>query len=164
VANNDSVGQPSANISFCLLSDVEKLLITFSVNVANGPSDKMYQIELIKATFDANQIFKNVKGNIFFKSILNNFVKALDFDPKFPMKKVSMIVDFCGKYFRKALLFQGNYTITNFIITDEAIPFNVRTEGLATGRFVGKIAGKKSMVHLFSFAGFGRVDRSLLQN
>jgi len=55
--------------------------------------------------------------------------------------------------------FQGNYTISNFIIPDISVPFDVKTEGRAFGTYSGKFVGDKLMTHMFSFQGFGRIDK-----
>jgi len=81
--------QNAINISYGLKKDVQKMLCTLNINVAAGPDDKDYGIELLKTTFDVESMQKNLKGNFILREIIKNFIKSMDYDYGFPLKAVS---------------------------------------------------------------------------
>jgi len=49
--------------------------------------------------------------------------------------------------------------VLNYVLSDAVLPFNIKADAMVTGKFVGKVAGKKTMQQLISFKGYGRIDK-----
>jgi len=147
------------NISGCFNEVIQKLLFTIAINLATSAKDKAYQLELLKVTVDAEKIAKGHFGNIILQSVMSNFYKSIDHKIAFPITKVS--INFNSKQSLIRQLFQGDFIVNNFIISDVKIPFNIKTKAdfMVASRFVFKIAGKKQMQHLFSFKAYGRLEK-----
>jgi len=77
------------NVSFHNKKDIQKLRVIAAINLAAGPQDKNYEIELLKVTLDGDRILKALTGTVLMKSILDSYFKALDFVPQLPFKAVS---------------------------------------------------------------------------
>lgn len=66
-----------------------KLYLYVSVFFPASPEDGNYQKEVLKTMIDYDKIFRGISGNLFSKMILENYLKVIDFEPKFPLKPVS---------------------------------------------------------------------------
>lgn len=50
--------------------------------------DKTYEKQFFRTSIDVEKLLKGVQGNFVMKVFLENFFQSIDFEPKFPMKKV----------------------------------------------------------------------------
>jgi len=69
-------------------STFDKVLVYLKVSFPLNDQDKNYQREFLKTTIDAERLFQGVTGNFVAKSLSENLLKSLDFEPKFPLKPV----------------------------------------------------------------------------
>lgn len=66
------------------------------MNMPDDKNDDEYKREFFKTSIDAQKILKGIYGNYVTESIMENFVKSINFDTKFPIKKVKKRFDtFC---------------------------------------------------------------------
>jgi len=79
----------SLNASLFFPKDVSKLMLHIIINYAANLEDTKYQVEFFKATLDAEQFIKNMRGNFITREIVKNLLDSLDFQPDFPLKAVS---------------------------------------------------------------------------
>lgn len=59
-----------------------------TINVPESENDMEYRREFFKASIDAEKILDGKFGSYVLKAIMENFIKSMEFDPKFPFKKV----------------------------------------------------------------------------
>lgn len=76
------------NIEFTLLRDVEKLLVYGRFNIPESSSDREYKKEVLTSVVDIDKIFKGIATNFVAKTVVEEFGKTMNFDRKFPIKKV----------------------------------------------------------------------------
>lgn len=79
----------SVNIAATLLYDVEKVLAYGRVSIPENRDDKYFKKEILSTTVDIDKIFKGIATNFITKSIINDLQANLNFEPKFPLKRVS---------------------------------------------------------------------------
>lgn len=52
-------------------------------------NDKNYEKEFLRTSLDVQKFFNGVQGSFLTKNIMETFFKSIDFEPKFPFKKVN---------------------------------------------------------------------------
>jgi len=82
-------GETAVSAAFELKKDIAKTMITVKINMAKDANDKKFERELFRATYDGEKVLKGVNGSLIFKGMASSFLKALDFEPTFPIMKVS---------------------------------------------------------------------------
>lgn len=87
---NDQVHDTSMSGTLHLFTDVEKLTGTFKVKIPENEADTNYRRILISSPFDAGKLLDGARGNFVMRTFAENFLKSIDFKPKFPLKKVSL--------------------------------------------------------------------------
>ena len=121
--------------------DIQKMLISLTINIPMDANDQEYQKEFFRTAIDADKMFRGVHGNFAIKMFTEPYFKALNIShPAFPIPK-------------------GIYAAKNFTISDSYIPFNIQTKALVQARYVGKIANEKSTVLLYSWKAFVEIDK-----
>lgn len=78
----------SMDIEATILYDIEKVLAYGLVTIPENRDDKCFKKELLRTTVDIDKIFKGIATNFITKSIVNDWKANLNFEPKFPLKKV----------------------------------------------------------------------------
>lgn len=71
-----------------LLYDVDRVLAYGRFNIPESPDDKHFKREILKTTVDIEKLFRGIATNFITKSILKDLKGNLNFEPKFPLKKV----------------------------------------------------------------------------
>lgn len=71
-----------------LLFDVDRVLAYGRFNIPENTDDKYYKREILKTTVDIDKLFKGIATNFITKSIMKDLEGNLNFEPKFPLKKV----------------------------------------------------------------------------
>lgn len=86
--NNNTV----LNTDLILLVDVEKMVSTVKISVPENKKDKSFRKEVFKTSIDMDKLFNGVQGTYFAKVLLENYFTSINFEPKFPLKKVRIHV------------------------------------------------------------------------
>lgn len=68
--------------------DLENIMIIAKVLFPEDRNDNRFKREYFKTTLDLNRMSKMVKGNAIMRYVAEDALKSLDFELKFPMKKV----------------------------------------------------------------------------
>lgn len=92
------------NITATLWSDPEKILdstmnmtietfeqadeMKIYVKVMLPDKSDTYNVEILNSVIDCKKLLNGIQGNFLAKSIMENLMKSVDFDLKFPFKKV----------------------------------------------------------------------------
>lgn len=53
-------------------------------------NDKDYSIVILNTVCDVTKLLNGIAANPFMKTVLDNYLKVIDFEPKFPMSPVSL--------------------------------------------------------------------------
>lgn len=77
------------NIQFKLLQDVAKMIIYGRFNIPESSGDREYKKEVLQSVIDVDRLFRGVGTNFISKSVIEEFGKTMNFERKFPIKKVS---------------------------------------------------------------------------
>lgn len=85
---NDDVHDTTVNMTLELFAFVTKMMTNLRLALPESGGDKDYRREFFKVTIDMNKFFKGNSGNFMSNALMENFNKSIDFEPKFPMKKV----------------------------------------------------------------------------
>lgn len=68
---------------------VERIFFYVRVNIPEDQNDKDFRKEMFRFTFDVAKLFKDDYTNFMSKIIMERLLETIDFEPKFPFKKVS---------------------------------------------------------------------------
>lgn len=74
-------------------------MMHIKVNFPDDPEDKNYSREFMKTSVDVRKILEGAGGNFLVRSFMENIYKSIDFELKFPIKKVSVIKFNICKFF-----------------------------------------------------------------
>lgn len=77
------------NITIETKEIVQKLIVFMTINVPESETDLEYRREFFKASVDAEKILDGKFGSFVVKAMMENFITSMEFNPKFPFKKVS---------------------------------------------------------------------------
>lgn len=91
---NDQVKDTAMNISFDLLQDVEKCQVTLKVNLPESEHDQSFKRDLFSSSFDLMKALNGPLGNVMMRVMLESFKKSMDFEARYPIKKVSITIFF----------------------------------------------------------------------
>lgn len=78
----------SMDIIATLLHDVDKVLAYGRFNIPESSDDTHFRREMLRTTVDIDKLFKGIGTNFITKSILKDLKGNLNFEPKFPLRKV----------------------------------------------------------------------------
>lgn len=95
--HNDGVHESLISASCEFYQDIEKMMLHIKVNFPDNPADSDFSREFMKTSVDVRKILEGAGGNFLVRSFMENIYKSVDFDLKFPVKKVS------------AMKFQSNF-------------------------------------------------------
>lgn len=149
------------DVVFEFFADVKKLKIFTALNVPLYENDKDYQKEIFRASIDAEKMLKGIQKSYFTKVLMENYFKAIDFELKFPFKKVNIVL-LVNEFHYLFHIRQGVYKITNWTIDDSKVPIIVSTNATLEIRFFGKVEGAKSAVYLMTSKSFYEIKKLTL--
>lgn len=87
---NDGVHDTVASADFDLKCDLEKFKVEVIMKLPENEKDEKYKREFFRTSVDVAKFFNGVGGsNFIMKVIMETVLKSIDFEPKFPMKKVN---------------------------------------------------------------------------
>lgn len=89
--SNDGIHDSMIDIDLETLAVIEKMMVHVKINFALDKNDKTYQREFFQTSVDVKRLQDGVQGSFVIKMFLENFYKSIDFEPKFPLKKVRKI-------------------------------------------------------------------------
>lgn len=58
------------------------------------------------------------------------------------------------------LHFKGVYKVTNLTISDTNLPFSLHSQAVIICKFVGKVRGRRSSLHLYTVTMLAKVDKN----
>lgn len=87
-------GSSVSNLTFQSKVTILKILLYVKVRIAEDQSDSMYKREFFRTVIDLEKLFKGSQVNFLVKAYIDNIKKFMDFKVKFPMKPVSLVVNF----------------------------------------------------------------------
>jgi hypothetical protein len=86
---NDKNQDVRLNYTFNILRDIYSAMAYIAVNSPKYDGDVNYQKQIFKTTFDLVKALKGVNGNFMTKALFEKALESMDFEIKFPLKKVS---------------------------------------------------------------------------
>lgn len=90
---HDQAGNAIVNVTFQTNDTVNKALMYLTAKAAKDRNDKDCQIEILNTVIDAGKFLKGMQGHFALRNFLNNILKTMDFDPKFPLPAVSNYIN-----------------------------------------------------------------------
>lgn len=85
---NDGVHDTIINFYAETFAVIEKMSGHVRITTPMNDDDKTYEKEFFRTSVDVEKLMKGVQGNFVIKVFLENFLKSIEFEPKFPMNKV----------------------------------------------------------------------------
>lgn len=76
------------NVTTQYYVDVLKVWLTIKIDLPEDENDKNYRREYFKTSIDCEKLAKGIHGNYMIKGLAEQYLKHIDFELKFPMKKV----------------------------------------------------------------------------
>jgi hypothetical protein len=68
---------------------LERTTVRLVVKLPENERDMNYQRVLFSSAVDASKFLKGIGGsNYIVKTLMNEFIRAIDFEPRFPLEKV----------------------------------------------------------------------------
>jgi len=136
IENDNATKDLIVNVFLEVPVSIARRVFTISLNIANGPKDVNYQIQIVKSTIDFCKMTKGLTGNFLFKMLAEAFKKE-SVCPMLP----------------------GTYNTTNWKINEKLIPsflmrnisFMIKIEAKGT------ISGVGNSVKLFSAKILGKL-------
>lgn len=89
VHHEDSTGNAVVNVTFQLFQTVNRALLYVIAKAAKDRHDKDCQIELLNTVVDAQKTLTGKQGNLLVRKFLDDLLKSMSFEPKFPLPPVS---------------------------------------------------------------------------
>lgn len=137
-------GENVVNITVDILYDLTRIPIFVSFSIPNDPSDKSYQRNILKASFNLCRIVEGVTGDFVSKMIGEQLKKISNIPQKCPFPK-------------------GTYNFINFALNDKYLPtflLNGNIKYSVDTKVMGKVQQRKNLVLLFTARSFGKVTRN----
>lgn len=89
---NDGVESSRINITAEFVEEIESLLVQMKLILPDDKDGEIYDRTYFAAAVDVSKFLKNMKGNALMRMVATQLMKSMDFEPKFPLKKVSFAV------------------------------------------------------------------------
>lgn len=86
--SNDGVSESVMNFTIQFFADLAKATVTWTVYERENINDTDCSKMIYKSSIEIDKILENTRGNMFVNSAMENMYKSLDFELKFPMRKV----------------------------------------------------------------------------
>lgn len=87
--HNDGIHDASMDFWWEQFVTIEKLFVYARLNSPKDESDAEYTKELLRVTIDGVKLFNNGYNNVLIKMIMDSILVKIDWEPKFPLAKVS---------------------------------------------------------------------------
>lgn len=142
-----------ANFTVRTIKDIFTAIAYMDLKIPAYTGDVSYQKQVLKTTVDLIKVAKGVEANFMTKALMEKLRDSIDFDLKFPFKKVSLVSVSNHSDHKVFSLKQDKvYKLTNFSVSDRFIPFYIGGQkSLLTLRFVGKVGGLKGSTFIGGF-------------
>lgn len=88
---NDGVHDSIMNLSVQFFRTILNIKTEAKIYAPEDKNDKTYRRIFFQTTVDAARLLRGIEGNFVIKVFMENFLKCLDFKPKFPLKPVSSL-------------------------------------------------------------------------
>lgn len=85
---NDGGNNTVWNITFELFVDIENIIAAGKICLPDSQNDQNYGLEYFRTSVDASKMSKSLKGNALMRVLTESILKSINFDLKFPLKKV----------------------------------------------------------------------------
>jgi hypothetical protein len=157
---NDGVHDTVSNFTLQLLQTLEKSMIYIQVYVPQDKQDEKYRKLIVKTRIDIKKMFDGVNSNFVSKMIMENLMRTIDIELKFPLKPVKQwsMYQMQGQWHFQ-LLFQAMITLTNFSLSDKFLPIPEDARALINLRVLAKTPDQKLQQFLCSFKIFVQIKR-----
>jgi hypothetical protein len=76
------------NVKIDIFRPISKVLLYLKINLAENENDREYRKEILRTVFDVEKMVRGISGNSLWKSIAMSIGESMDFEFKFPLKKV----------------------------------------------------------------------------
>jgi hypothetical protein len=140
VSCNDEQGI-QVNVTMQLKKPLKSWFCYVRLTIPEDKNDQNYRRELFKTSVDVEKTVKNMDGTFIAKLFLEQILTVADFEFKFPIK-------------------EGIYHFTNVSITDKYFPFPISTKLMVEARNIGKIVGKKTSIHIFTYRAYVDINKN----
>ena len=86
---NDKVSrQTFINSTVEIFDSLEKINVYVKVSLPEKPGDNQYRRELMSTVVDVEKLSKGIYSNGLLRVLMENFHKSINYELKFPLKKV----------------------------------------------------------------------------
>lgn len=85
---NDGIHDTLLNAIIDLYKAVQNVFVDYQIRLPETPNDNNYKTVFFRSKINAKKVLQGVRGNILITLLVDTIVKSLDFELKFPMKKV----------------------------------------------------------------------------
>lgn len=85
---HDQTGNSVVNVTFQTYDIVNKAQIYLTVKAAKDRNDRDCQIEIVNTVIDAEKFMKGMQNHLILRNFLGGILKAMSFEPKFPLLPV----------------------------------------------------------------------------
>jgi hypothetical protein len=85
---NDDVHDTVMNLTIQSFVDVDDITIFLKLAIPADDSDRKYSQEIMNTRVNCKSVLKGFNSNYVVKTFLDSVLKAIDFELKFPFKKV----------------------------------------------------------------------------
>jgi hypothetical protein len=86
---NDGVHDTVSNFTVQILQTLEKSMMYIQVNVPQDKQDEKYRKLIVKTRIDMKKMLDGVNSNYVSRMIMENLMKTVNIELKFPMKPVN---------------------------------------------------------------------------
>lgn len=69
---------------------VDKCRLKVKVSIPENKDDEGYDRVIFQSSIDVNRLFNGIHTNYFTRAIMEGYLKAIEFELKFPFKKVRL--------------------------------------------------------------------------
>jgi hypothetical protein len=157
---NDELLGIKLNLTYEIFEALEKMRVTLKVRLPKSEKDRDYTQDFFQTSIDVEKMFKNVHGNFMIRMITEPYFKALDVKVgKFPIPKVKKKRNWKPKIFYLKNIVQGIYRATNMLISDNYIPFPIKTKALIDCLFMVKVLGRKKSEMFYNWQAHAEINR-----
>lgn len=150
---NRGVESTRINYTVEINEEIDNLLVQMRMFLPDDKNADNYNRMYFDAGVDVSKIAKSLKGNTLMRMVAAQLIESMDFELKFPWKKVSSVVSFLNDSF--SLSSQGIYRLINFQPSDKFAPFLPSTKFLVELRYRAKLRGSKAFVYAWTNANYG---------
>lgn len=86
---HDVHGNSVTNVTFETFATISKIMLYFTVKLADNQENAGVYRDLVKTVFDVEKMFKGSQANPIVKGYFDSLIRSMDFNLKFPFPPVS---------------------------------------------------------------------------